>query len=265
MRRKTIKLAAAAAVAAAMATAGAGAANAAVTTSKEKASIKVGADALLMEYPKEDLKWTSSNPKVVTVRSELNTPTVKAAILTAKGTGTCTVTAKSAHYKFVYTYTAKKDVAAEKAAEAARKATTYGQPATAQSPYDKIISSLSAAEKTRLNKILALKKTYPEGRRLTNEFRYEWNGGIWRAGYGCAGFAMMASDKAYPASAKARRVPVTSSIDTGDIVFLYGNAHVAIVLGEKDGKIALAEGNYNSAMRWGRVEDRKEISMLVKR
>lgn len=34
--------------------------------------------------------------------------------------------------------------------------------------------------------IMALKKKYPEGKKWTNDNYYEWKGGIYRGGYGCA-------------------------------------------------------------------------------
>lgn len=39
--------------------------------------------------------------------------------------------------------------------------------------------------------MMALKDDYPEGMRWTNDNFYEWKGGIYYGGYGCAGFAFL--------------------------------------------------------------------------
>ena len=248
-------------------------ANAAVNTYKEDTTIKVGADMLLMKSPGENLKWTSSNANVVYIRSEINVPgPLKAAIITAKKAGKCTITAKSTHYKYVFYVTAvsptqttvTKTVSTTTRLAASASASSGGMSNTPT--YSDIINSLSTSNKNIVKKILTFKSRYPEGSRLTNEFCYYWNGGIWPRGYGCAGFAMMLSDNIYPSAKKATLIKNGNvALKTGDIVGLYGNAHYAMVLGEKNGYMALAEANYNSAVRWGRIESKKEVSSVIRR
>ena len=102
------------------------------------------------------------------------------------------------------------------------------------------------------NAMIALKEDYPEGMTWTNDNFYEWNGGIFSGGFGCAGFAFMLSDAAF-GTLPARTHENISDIKVGDILRVNNDSHSVIVLEVNDTGVVLAEGNYNSSIHWGRT------------
>jgi hypothetical protein len=100
-----------------------------------------------------------------------------------------------------------------------------------------------------------LKTNYPEGLYWTNDNYYEWNGGVYTGGYGCAGFAFILSDAAF-GSLPARKHTNLNKIRVGDILRMNQDSHSVIVLKVGKDSVTVAEGNYNSSIHWGR-----EISM----
>ncbi|MBE6853478.1 MAG: hypothetical protein E7505_08405 [Ruminococcus sp.] len=108
--------------------------------------------------------------------------------------------------------------------------------------------------------MIALKKQYPEGMSWTNDNSYEWNGGIYWKGYGCAGFAFLLSDAAFgtlPARIIKEYDP--GSIRTGDILRVNNDGHSVVVLETNDNGVVIAEGNYNNSIHWGRVISWSEL------
>ena len=91
-------------------------------------------------------------------------------------------------------------------------------------------------------KIIAQKDTYKEGRRWTNKNYYDWKGGIYDRGYGCAGFAFLLSDAAF-GDLPARKHRNFSKIKVGDIVRLEHDRHSVIVLKKEADGVIVAEGN----------------------
>ena len=120
------------------------------------------------------------------------------------------------------------------------------------------LTGLSPAEAAAYKKILAMKSRYPEGMRWTNANYYEWNGGIYRGGYGCAGFAFAMSDAAF-GDAPARRHTNFNDLHTGDIVRYLNNTHMVVVMKVVGNQVVIAEGNYNSSIHWGDVISLREI------
>lgn len=108
--------------------------------------------------------------------------------------------------------------------------------------------------------MIALKKDYPEGMEWTNDNYYAWRGGIYSAGYGCAGFAFLLSDAAF-GNLPAKKIENTDgySIRVGDILRVYNNSHSVIVLEVTESGVVLAEGNYNSSVHWGRTMSWSEL------
>lgn len=103
-------------------------------------------------------------------------------------------------------------------------------------------------------KIIALKKSYPEGKKWTNSNSYGH-------GYGCAGFAFLVQDKVFGSSAKRTTYHELDwyNLRVGDHLRIdnsMGGEHSVIVLTIEDDFITVTEGNYNSSIHWGR-----EISM----
>lgn len=105
--------------------------------------------------------------------------------------------------------------------------------------------------------MLAMEKQYPEGTPFNNSNFYQWKGGIFSVGYGCAGFAFMLSDAAF-GSLPARKYYDYNKIRVGDILRLNNDGHSVIVLYVNSDSVTVAEGNYNGKVHW-----RREISMAT--
>ena len=110
------------------------------------------------------------------------------------------------------------------------------------------------------NAIIALKDKYPEGTPWTNANSYSWGASVAMGmgyggftGFGCAAFAMIASDAAFgdiPAFQKEDK----AGIKVGDIIRINNDTHSVIVLKVNgNDEYTIAEGNYNSSIHWGRV------------
>lgn len=99
--------------------------------------------------------------------------------------------------------------------------------------------------------ITAMETSYPEGMKWDNENYYEWKGGLFAGGYGCAGFAFLLSDAAF-GDLPARNYKDYTQIRVGDIVRMNHDTHSVIVLEVHPDKIVVAEGNYNSSIHWRR-------------
>jgi len=100
-------------------------------------------------------------------------------------------------------------------------------------------------------KMIALKKQYPEGMSWTNENFYQWKGGVYSGGYGCIGFAFILSDAAF-GDLPARKHYDFNNLKIGDILRMNNDTHSVIIMKMTDTTITLAEGNYNSSIHWGR-------------
>ena len=105
---------------------------------------------------------------------------------------------------------------------------------------------------TLYNKMIALKTEYPEGMRWTNADYYGWSAGVFSGGYGCAAFAFILSDAAF-GDLPARRHTDLTNIRVGDILRMNNDTHSVIVLSIDSTNIVIAEGNYNSSIRWERT------------
>lgn len=132
-------------------------------------------------------------------------------------------------------------------------------PATYQDAYEKMI---------------ALKKEYPEGMPWTNftpygrdseESTYYWHGGPVKNsdnGVGCAAFVFILSDAAFGdwrARAIDRGKFSFEDIRVGDILRTNGGSHFVIVLQKSEAGVVVAEGNYNKSVHWGRTISKDEV------
>ena len=110
------------------------------------------------------------------------------------------------------------------------------------------------------NRMIAFQSSYPEGMSYTNDDYYQWNGGIYSGGYGCAGFAFMLSDGAF-GDLPAQMIYSFSYDDVrvGDILRINGDTHSVIILEKYSDYVVLAEGNFNSSVHWGRELTRDEV------
>ncbi len=105
-------------------------------------------------------------------------------------------------------------------------------------------------------KMISKQNEYPEGMRWTNENYYAWKGGIFSGGYGCAGFAFILSDVCF-GDIKAQQIqPCPNTYKVGDVVRINDDTHFVIILkiesSTSESIITIAEGNFNSAIHWGR-------------
>ena len=106
--------------------------------------------------------------------------------------------------------------------------------------------------------ILAMQSEYPEGMVWTNDNSYNWKGGIYSGGMGCAAFAFAMSDAAF-GELPARVHTDYADIRVGDILRVNDNTHFVIVLEVFETEVVVAEGNYNSTIHWGRRINREEL------
>lgn len=115
-------------------------------------------------------------------------------------------------------------------------------------------------EDAAYNAMIALKSSYPEGMAWDNSNYYNWNGGYFLGGYGCAGFAFMLSDAAFgTAQAQVVYDVVFSSLHVGDILRINNDSHSVIVLEVHDDYVVIAEGNYNRSIHWGGTLSKAEV------
>lgn len=119
--------------------------------------------------------------------------------------------------------------------------------------------------------MLALKSDYPEGMSWTNADYYEWKGGIFSGGYGCAGFAFLLSDAAF-GDLPARQVydlsDAENTVRVGDILRMNGDLHSVIVIETDANGVTIAEGNFNDSIHWGRTlswDDVKSADYMMTR
>lgn len=125
---------------------------------------------------------------------------------------------------------------------------------------DEKTSSLTDEEAYK--KIIALKKSYPEGMRWTNENRHDRSSN-W-SGYGCAGFAFLVQEHTF---GKGMSWEIEDSFDwdslrVGDHIRMHngsGGEHSVIVLSIEKDYITITEGNYNSSIHWGRIISRDKL------
>ena len=113
------------------------------------------------------------------------------------------------------------------------------------------------------NKMIALKKDYPEGMPWTNANFYAWNGGgKYYGGYGCVAFAYILSDAAF-GTLPSRYIDDIriENIHVGDLLRVNNDTHTVIVL-QVNGteSVTIAEGNYNSSIHWGRTMTAAQIA-----
>ena len=106
----------------------------------------------------------------------------------------------------------------------------------------------------------ALKSEYPEGMPWTNDNHYEWNGGIYIGGYGCAGFCFLLSDAVFGyAPAYFVKEFTYEQIRVGDILRINNDTHSVTIMEKYDDHVVLAEGNYGGKIHWGRTLTRSQV------
>lgn len=114
------------------------------------------------------------------------------------------------------------------------------------------------SEEEVYSKIIALKERFPNGTPWGNDVSYDFKGGIYGRGYGCAGFAFMLSDEAF-GELPARILEDYNQIRVGDILRVNNDSHSVVVLEVKSDGIVVAEGNYNDSVLWEREISNEEL------
>ena len=108
--------------------------------------------------------------------------------------------------------------------------------------------------------MIAKKADFPEGMTWTNDNYYEWYGGYYSGGFGCAGFAFLLSDAAFgklPCSVNEEFE--YEDLRVGDILRINNDTHSVIILKIDDDGVTIAEGNYNASIHWGRWMSRDYV------
>ena len=108
------------------------------------------------------------------------------------------------------------------------------------------------SDKCLYEKMIAKQSEYPTGTPWTSDNYYEWKGGIYTGGKGCAGFAFMLSDVCF-GDIKAKQISCSGQFKVGDVVRILNNSHFVIItkMDSAKNKITTAEGNRNKAVFWG--------------
>lgn len=123
---------------------------------------------------------------------------------------------------------------------------------------------------------------YKAGMKYTNDDYRDWFGGIYRGGYGCAGFCFEMSDAGFIEGKKPNLfaplskmylidkngnsdttlnnvTEIKNKIRVADIIRLDYNTHSVIVIAKDNEGVFVAEANYNKAIKWGRKITYAEI------
>ena len=192
--------------------------------------------------------WKSSNRGVATVDSGY-VKAVKA------GTATITVSCGNKHVSCSVTVVKK-------------PSTTVGSSAESSYAIKNTTTGMTAQEKEAFKKLYPLQGVYKEGMPWTNAKYEEWNGGIYRGGYGCAGFAFKLSDVAFGTKLATKHTDY-SKIKVGDVLRMDNNSHSVIVMQKDATGIIVGEGNYNGKVHWGRhisnTELKKSLDFVLTR
>ena len=226
--------------------------------SKTTATLKKGATLQLTVPGAKSIAWATSNKSVATVSSKGKVKGIKA--------GTAKICAKVGNTKFYCTVTVDISGSESRKETTATKVTaadTTGIITAARVPVSTSTAAakaMTAQEAAVYSKLIAMKASYPEGKKWTNDNYYAWKGGTYRGGYGCAGFAFIMSDTAF-GSTTAKIHTNFSSVKVGDIIRTDNNTHSVIVMRVlTNGSVEVAEGNYNSSIHWGRVISLEELN-----
>lgn len=177
-------------------------------------------------FPGSGLKWTSSDPSVVTIN-----PSTGRAVASSQGTSTVTGTGTAGTYEWAVTVI---DGGFYPAAE-----------------------NLDPPSESQARAIIETFRTkYPTGMAFDNSVRYWWNGGIYGEGGGCAAFGFEISDAIFGERRAIKLlgsdVPLFEIARPGDLIRLYGDTHLAVVVAKTDWYLQLAEAGYGGKVLWDR-------------
>lgn len=130
--------------------------------------------------------------------------------------------------------------------------TVHAEPAYAAERASQYVSEGQAYDR-----IVALKSEYPDGLHWTNEDNFYYSD-VLGGGYGCHAFALILSDAAF-GSNNGMWYYEPDYIRVGDVVRMYGSHTVVVLEVRSDGYI-VAEGNFNSSVKWGRFISNRSMA-----
>lgn len=120
------------------------------------------------------------------------------------------------------------------------------------------VTENSMTEEQVYSDIKAMEDKYPEGMKWNNDNYYEWKGGRFSGGMGCAAFAFLLSDAAFN-NLPARKYTDYTKTRVGDIVRMNHDTHSVVVLEVHSDYLVVVEGNYNNSIHWGREISKSEL------
>ena len=205
------------------------------------------------------IAWSTSSHSVATVDAggkitAVSAGTARIAAIYGNDTYVCMVTVKDPSttttiQKKKVTVTTIKPVNGTTSTEVT---TSSGSSVTTNSS-GRVIYPSGSKENKVYRILMGFKSKYPEGMNFTNADYRTWVGGIYRGGYGCAGFCFELSDACFaPNLANMRTSNLTNGLRPGDIIRLDYNSHSVIVTEVYEDEVVVAEANYNSSVHWGR-------------
>ena len=125
---------------------------------------------------------------------------------------------------------------------------------------DGTLSGYVPTEQEAYQIMIAQKAYFPEGMEFTNDHYYDWKGGIWYRGYGCAGFCFYLSDLCFDDRPCYQVYQFYyDQIRVGDILRVNNDQHSVTVMEKYDSYIVLAEANYGGTVHWGRIMTYEEV------
>ena len=196
---------------------------------------------------KKKVTWKSSKKKVASVSKKGKVRAVRA--------GTAKITAKDGKKKLTCRITVKNH---NKKVKQVRQVTpvTASRSSASQALTTKLDSntgSMGSEDAAAYLTMLSLRRSYPDGMVWTDDFYYQWRGGVFRGGLGCSAFAMMISDYLF-GSKPARLVRSFSQLRPGDIVRYRETVdHMVIVMKVVGNMVVVGEGNLEGKVHWGRT------------
>lgn len=116
------------------------------------------------------------------------------------------------------------------------------------------VGDILISEEKAYERLMELKETYYEGMPWTNANKYVWKlPKRTRTAWGCMGFAFIAQDRLY--GCREPNVYYNlKEVHVGDVLRLNisRSGHSVVVLEVGENGVKVAEGNYGSAIHWGR-------------
>lgn len=132
------------------------------------------------------------------------------------------------------------------------------QPVTPPAVQGTLANGAPATEENVQAILYGLKAEYPEGMSWTNANSY-YCAALRTMGYGCAAYAFLCSDAVFGTLPVSARHSDFDRVRPGDILRINNDSHSVVVLEVRGQNVVVTEGNYNSAIHWGRTLSRQTL------